>query len=146
MRNFQIFATQKFSKIFSWSSQNNRTPVVKQLSQTPFFRFRLRANPVIESFLLKLKTITTCFEHDIFHNNLKGNIMVKPILTNIAGCYRNRNWSSTFLWGQFTSKSFNKLSLNSTKLRHRWFHEGILKKLRQNFRKIVRTTYAVEIP
>ena len=29
---------------------------------------------VIKSFLLKLKTITTCFEQYIFHNNLKDNV------------------------------------------------------------------------
>ena len=52
-----------------------------------------------QSFLLKLKTITTYFEHDIFHNNLKDNIKDKYILTNIAGCYQNRNSSHTFLWG-----------------------------------------------
>ena len=70
---------------------------------------------MIESFLLKLKSITTCFEHDIFRNNLKDNIMDKSILTNIfrnnlkdnimdksiltniAGYYQNRNPSQAFL-------------------------------------------------
>ena len=94
------FAIKRGSKNFSWSSQKNRTPSAKHLSQTPFFRFRLRASPVIESFLLKLKTITTCLEHDIFHNNLKGNIMDTSILTNtVAGCYQNRNTSQTFFVG-----------------------------------------------
>ena len=93
-------AIKRDSKFFSWSSQKNRTPSAKHLSQTPFFRFRLRASPVIESFLLKLKTITTCLEHDIFHNNLKGNIMDTSILTNtVAGCYQNRNTSQTFFVG-----------------------------------------------
>ena len=94
------FAIKRDSKFFSWSSQKNRTPSAKHISQTPFFRFRLRARPVIESFLLKLKTITTCLEHDIFHSNLKDNIMDKSILTNIVvGCYQNRNTSQTFfLW------------------------------------------------
>ena len=62
---------QKRLKNFSWSYQRNRTPSAKYQSQTPFFRLRLRACLVIKSFLLKLKGITTCFERDIFHNNLK---------------------------------------------------------------------------
>ena len=56
------YAIKRDSKIFSWNSQKNRTPSAKHLGQTPFFRFGLRASPVIESFILKLKTITTCFE------------------------------------------------------------------------------------
>ena len=52
---------------------------------------------MIESFLLKLKSITTCFEHDIFRNYLKDNIMDKSILTNIAGYYENRSPSQAFL-------------------------------------------------
>ena len=55
------FTVQKDSKnVLSY--QRNRTPPAKHLCQTPFFRFRLRASLVTESFLLKLKTITTCFE------------------------------------------------------------------------------------
>ena len=53
------------------SYQRNRTPSAKHQSQTTFFRLRLRESLVIESFLLKLKGITTCFEGDIFHNNQK---------------------------------------------------------------------------
>ena len=37
-------------------------------------RSRLWVSLVIESFLLKLKTITTCFVQDICHNNLKDNV------------------------------------------------------------------------
>ena len=62
---------QKRLKKFSWSYQRNRTPSAKHQSQTRFFRLRLRASLVMESFLLKLKSITTYFERDIFHNNLK---------------------------------------------------------------------------
>ena len=49
----------------------------KHLRQTLFLRLQLRTSLVIELieyFLLYLNTITTCFEHDIFHNNLKGNV------------------------------------------------------------------------
>ena len=54
--------------------KQNRKPSAKRLSETPLFRLRLRASLLKESFLLKLKTITACFEHDIFHNNLKDNV------------------------------------------------------------------------
>ena len=64
-----------------------------------------------ESFLLKLKTITTSFEHNVFHSNLKQNIKGKSILTNISDCYQNRNSSQTFRGDNITSKSFNKLFL-----------------------------------
>ena len=68
----QICYKRRLKKL-SWSWQRNRTPSAKRLSQTLFFRFWLRASLVIESFLLKLKTITSCFEH-VFHNNLKDNV------------------------------------------------------------------------
>ena len=44
---------KKRLKIFSWSYQRNRTPSAKHLSH------------------LKLKGTTACFEHDIFHKNMK---------------------------------------------------------------------------
>ena len=59
-------------KTCSGSYQRNRTPSAKRLRQTLFFRSR--ASLVIESSLLKLKIITTCFEQYIFHNNLKNNV------------------------------------------------------------------------
>ena len=40
--------------------------------------------------------------------------MDKPILTNIVGCYQNRNSSQTFLGGNFTSENFKKLSLEES--------------------------------
>ena len=46
----------------------------KRLNQTLFLRFQLRTSLVLESFLLNLNTIATCFEHDIFLNNLKDNV------------------------------------------------------------------------
>ena len=61
----------------------------------------------VQSFLLKLKTATTCFEWHIFHNNLKDNIRDSSIRTNIVGCYQNENPSQTF----FTSKKFSKFFL-----------------------------------
>ena len=57
LKNLQI-CYKKRLKNFSESYQRNRTPSGKRLSQTPFFRFWLRASPVIESFRLKLKTMT----------------------------------------------------------------------------------------
>ena len=77
---FSVYDTRSLSSheqvrsIRLWSCERNTTPSAKRLSQTPFFRFWLRASLVIESFLRKLKTITLCFEHDIFHNNLKDNV------------------------------------------------------------------------
>ena len=87
--------------------------LAKHPSQSPFFRFRLGASPVIV-FLTKLKTITACLEHDIFHNNLKDNIMDKPILTNIAGCYQNRNLLQifSFSWMQLHLKKFHQIVLD----------------------------------
>ena len=38
------------------------------------FRFSDSDSEQIWSLLLKLKTISTCFEHDSFHNSLKDNI------------------------------------------------------------------------
>ena len=95
-KNACKFAIKRNSKNFPCSSQKNRTSSAKDLCQTPFFIFGLRARPVIESFLLKLKTIATCFKHDIFHNNLNENIKNKSILTNTVGCYQNRNSSDLF--------------------------------------------------
>ena len=37
--------------------------------------------------------------------------MDKSILTNIAGCYQNRNPSQIFSGDNFTSKNFKELSL-----------------------------------
>ena len=68
------FVIKKILQKFSWSCQKIRAPSAKGLSQTLYFRFWLRASLVIESFLLKLKIITPCFEHDISHNNLKDNV------------------------------------------------------------------------
>ena len=64
--------------------------------------------------------------------------MDKSILTNIAYCYQNSNPSQTFLWGKFEEivtggvafwykTRIKSTDHNSTKLRHRWFHEGVLK-------------------
>ena len=59
---------------------------IERLQQNALVKLRFsnsdRASLLIESFLLKLNTITSCFEHDI--------------LTNIAGCYQNRNPSQIF--------------------------------------------------
>ena len=103
------FAEKNTRKIFSWSYRRNRTLSAKRLYQTPFFRFQIRASLVIESFLLKLKTITSCFEHDTFHNNLREKSMDKSILANISGCYQNRAPSQTFLWGCFHLQKFQEI-------------------------------------
>ena len=70
-------------------------PSAKRLRQTPFFRSRHRADLVIESFLLKLKITTTCFEQDIFHNNLEGQrlrtylfLEILPVAIKIGIHYR----------------------------------------------------------
>ena len=105
------FAIKRNAKIFCWSSQKNRWPSAKYLSQTPFFRFRLRASPVVESFLLKLKTTTTCFEHDIFHNNLKDNIKTNLFLQILQVATKIGIYHRLFCGDNFTSKNFNKLSL-----------------------------------
>ena len=50
----------------------------ERLQQNALVKLRFsnsdRASLLIESFLLKLNTITLCFEHDIFHNNLKDKV------------------------------------------------------------------------
>ena len=50
------------------------TKGIKRVSRTPqtncIFQIRLRAILAIES----LRTITTCFEHDNFHNNLEDSV------------------------------------------------------------------------
>ena len=58
-----------------------------------------RACLVPGSFLLRLKTITMCFEPNIFRNNLTGNVYKQFFLKNIVDSYQNRNQSQTFLWG-----------------------------------------------
>ena len=103
------FAEKNTRKIFSWRYRRNRTLSAKRLNQTPFFRFHIRASLVIESFLLKLKTITSCFEHDTFRKNLREKSMDKSILANISGCYQNRAQSQTFLWGCSHLQKFHKI-------------------------------------
>ena len=58
--------------IFFGSYQKNRTPSANRFLETPFSRFWLEAS--LESFLLKWKTITMCFEYDAFHNDLNDNV------------------------------------------------------------------------
>ena len=58
-----------------------------------------------------MKTINTCFEHDFFHNNLKGSAYGQVIPRNIPCCYQNRNPSQSFCGDNFTFKNFKKLSL-----------------------------------
>ena len=86
-------------KKISRSYQRNRTPSANRLTQTLFFKSRLRASLVIVFFTFQLKSTTTCFEQDIFYNNPAENAMNKSILRKIAGCYQNRNSSQTFLLG-----------------------------------------------
>ena len=142
-KSLQICYKKRFKKI-SWSCQRNRTPSAKRLSQTPFFRFWLRASLLIESFLLILKTTTACFEHDIFRNNLKDKglwtSLFLPILQVASKIGIHHRYFSE---DNFASKNVKELSLvesffnikqdygrtvqNSTKLHHRWFNEGVLK-------------------
>lgn len=68
--------------------------------QAPTFSVSL----VIRPFLLKLKTITTCFKHDISHSKLKDNAVDKPIHRNVVGC-------RLFCGDNFIFKNFKKCSL-----------------------------------
>ena len=45
------------------------TKGIERLQQNALDQFPLRASLMIVSFLLKMKTITTCFEQDIFTIN-----------------------------------------------------------------------------
>ena len=93
-KNAWKIATKRFKhKTFSQSYQRYRTSSAKRRWPTPIFRLQLRASLMTGSFLLKLKTITTCFEQDIFHTERKS------ILRYIAGCYQNKSTSQTFSWG-----------------------------------------------
>ena len=99
-------------KTFSGSYQRNRKPSAKRLRQTPFYRSRLRASLVIESFLLKLKTITTCFEQDIFHNNLKDNVYGQIYYQKYSQLVPKYEFITDFFVGIISStKNFNKLLL-----------------------------------
>ena len=46
-------------------------------------------------FFIKLNTVTTCFEHDIFYNKPKDNVYGLINLRNIPGCCLDRNPSQT---------------------------------------------------
>ena len=59
---------------------------------------------VIRPFLLKLKTITTCFKHDISHSKLKDTAVDKSIHRNVVGC-------RLFCGDNFIFKNFTKFSL-----------------------------------
>ena len=62
---------------------------------------------MIESFLLKLKTITTCFEHGIFHNKLMESLFLEilQVATGIRVHHR------LFRGDNLIFKNFKKLSL-----------------------------------
>ena len=123
---------KKRLKIFSWNCQRNRTPLGKRLSQTPFSRFQSKTS----NSLFFLKTITTCFEHDIFHNNPKDNVYGQVYSYKLEIAAKIGIHYMLFWGDNFTSENLKELPLvvsnrtaarNSTKLCHIWFHEGVLK-------------------
>ena len=69
--------------------------------------------PVNVFLLLKLKGKTACFEHDIFHNNLKDKGYRQVFPYKYCTFLQNKNISQNFFLGgdNFTSKNFKKLSL-----------------------------------
>ena len=95
-KNASKFAPETNSKIFCLKFLKEQNDFSKTPQSISVFQIPTRSKSSDRVFLTKLKTITACFEHDIFHNNLKDNIMDKPILTNIAGCYQNRNLLQIF--------------------------------------------------
>ena len=84
------------TKKFSWSYQRNTIPSTKPFRQTPFFQI-LTQSKSSESFLRKLKTITTALNIIFFTITWRATSMDKSILTNIVGCNQNRNPSQIFL-------------------------------------------------
>ena len=60
---------------------------VERLQQNTLVKLRFsdsaQSKSSDRSFSLKLKAITTCFEHDIFHMNLRDNIIDKSLLTKL---------------------------------------------------------------
>ena len=74
-------------------------PSAKHLSQNLFFRFRLRAILVMKSFLLKLKTMTACFEHGISHNDTNGNVHGNILSLKILQIATKIEIHQTFLRG-----------------------------------------------
>ena len=70
--------TKKACKFIIKRDSKNFLKVAKGMANSKTFQpnsvFQILATLMIESFLLKLKTRTPCFEHNVFHNNLKDNV------------------------------------------------------------------------
>ena len=79
------FAIKSDSKNFLEVTQKNRTPSTRSLSQTPFFRFWIRSIPVIQSFWLKLKTITRAL-NIYFAKTWRATSMGKSRISDIIKC------------------------------------------------------------
>ena len=104
------------------------------------FRLRLRASLVIGSFLLKLKTIATCFEYDIFHNNLKDNVYGQVYSWKYCRSLPEEESIVNFFCVRIISSS--KISRNC-----RWWSQSVTDDFMRVFWKlwkISRNTYAVE--
>ena len=98
------------SKRLSWSYQRNITPLAKRLTNTPFFRFQIRAILVIESNFTKIED----HNYRLWRWYLTHTITWKTTSMNKSILTYKYSTLLPFGGNNFTSKNFKHLSLVET--------------------------------